>query len=437
MTDHELEKINSISEEIMKLTHDELLMNMRFLDSALFNLKVTRVSNNGVHVFTGNELLFSNVKLIADYKTHINKCKRLYLHTLLHCVFSHAYDSKGKDKKLWDLATDIAVESVALDFELAILSLPTDDLLLNRINNIKKEFRRIYKGNTSISAQKIYKYFLIEELSDDGYEEWVKLTKYDEHLYWDIKEEIEYSNEQWQKIAESIKADLKSFSKGKTNSESLEENLNIATREKYDYSEFLRRFMVMSENLSINDDEFDYIYYTYGMKLYDNMPLIEPLEYKDSNKIKEFVIAIDTSASCKGELVKAFLERTVNILRDSENFFNKINIHIIQCDNQVRSDTVIRDKDDFSQFMNEYTVIGFGSTDFRPVFDYVDEMIENEQFSDLKGLIYFTDGYGIYPETKKNYDVAFVFLNDDENAPKVPPWAIKVILTEEDIMINE
>ena len=120
-----------------------------------------------------------------------------------------------------------------------------------------------------------------------------------------------------------------------------------------------------------------------------------------------------------------------------ENFFNKINIHIIQCDNQVRSDTVIRDKDDFSQFMNEYTVIGFGSTDFRPVFDYVDEMIENEQFSDLKGLIYFTDGYGIYPETKKNYDVAFVFLSDDENAPKVPPWAIKVILTEEDIMINE
>ena len=72
-----------------------------------------------------------------------------------------------------------------------------------------------------------------------------------------------------------------------------------------------------------------------------------------------------------------------------------------------------------------------------PVFDYVDEMIENEQFSDLKGLIYFTDGYGIYPETKKNYDVAFVFLGDDENAPKVPPWAIKVILTEEDIMINE
>ena len=162
MTEYELEKINSISEEIMRLAHDELLMNMRFLDSALFNLNVSQASNSGAHVFTGNELLYSNVKLISDYKTHINKCKRLYLHTLLHCVFSHAYDSKGKDRKLWDLATDIAVENVVLDFDLAILSLPTDDLLLNRINNIKKEFRRIYKGNTALSAQKIYKYFLKE-----------------------------------------------------------------------------------------------------------------------------------------------------------------------------------------------------------------------------------------------------------------------------------
>ncbi len=331
------------------------------------------------------------------------------------------------------MATDIAVENVILDFNFKFLSLPTDDLLKNRIINLKKEIKRLNKGSTALSAQKIYRYFLIEEMSDEGYEDFVKLTKYDEHLYWDIAEEIEYSNEEWQKIAESIKADLKSFSKDKTNSDSMEENLNIATRQKYDYSDFLKRFMVMSENLAVNDDEFDYIYYTYGMKLYENMPLIEPLEYKDSNKIKDFVIAIDTSASCKGELVKSFLEKTVNIIQDSENFFNKINVHILQCDNQVRSDTVITSKDEFSVFLDNYIVKGFGSTDFRPVFDYVDKMKEKHEFSELKGLIYFTDGYGLYPEKKKDYDVAFVFMSDDDNAPKVPPWAIKVVLSQEDI----
>ena len=433
MDNSNIEKMNSISSEIIKLSHDELLMNMRFLDSALFKLDVLPEGRNNQHVFTGSALLFDKRKLLLDFSKHVNMCKRLYLHTLLHCVFSHPYDSKGRDRRLWDLATDIAVENVILDFNFKFLSLPTDDLLKNRIINLKKEIKRLNKGSTALSAQKIYRYFLIEEMSDEGYEDFVKLTKYDEHLYWDIAEEIEYSNEEWQKIAESIKADLKSFSKDKTNSDSMEENLNIATRQKYDYSDFLKRFMVMSENLAVNDDEFDYIYYTYGMKLYENMPLIEPLEYKDSNKIKDFVIAIDTSASCKGELVKSFLEKTVNIIQDSENFFNKINVHILQCDNQVRSDTVITSKDEFSVFLDNYVVKGFGSTDFRPVFDYVDKMKENHEFSELKGLIYFTDGYGLYPEKKKDYDVAFVFMSDDDNAPKVPPWAIKVVLSQEDI----
>ena len=433
MDNSNIEKMNSISSEIIKLSHDELLMNMRFLDSALFKLDVLPEGRNNQHVFTGSALLFDKRKLLLDFSKHVNMCKRLYLHTLLHCVFSQPYDSKGRDRRLWDLATDIAVENVILDFNFKFLSLPTDDLLKNRIINLKKEIKRLNKGSTALSAQKIYRYFLIEEMSDEGYEDFVKLTKYDEHLYWDIAEEIEYSNEEWQKIAESIKADLKSFSKDKTNSDSMEENLNIATRQKYDYSDFLKRFMVMSENLAVNDDEFDYIYYTYGMKLYENMPLIEPLEYKDSNKIKDFVIAIDTSASCKGELVKSFLEKTVNIIQDSENFFNKINVHILQCDNQVRSDTVITSKDEFSVFLDNYIVKGFGSTDFRPVFDYVDKMKENHEFSELKGLIYFTDGYGLYPEKKKDYDVAFVFMSDDDNAPKVPPWAIKVVLSQEDI----
>ena len=48
----------------------------------------------------------------------------------------------------------------------------------------------------------------------------------------------------------------------------------------------------MGEVMRINDDEFDYVFYTYGMKLFPEkrMPLIEPLEYKDVKRIREFVI---------------------------------------------------------------------------------------------------------------------------------------------------
>ena len=427
------EKIKQISAEIMKLAHEELMMNLRFLDMALFNLPILPEGKNGQNVFTGSSLLYDKRYILRAYKKDQNSAKRLYLHTLFHCIFAHSYDSEGRDRKLWDLACDIAVENVILGLDLSVLNLQTDDILRNRLVMLKKQIRRLNRGSTLLSAQRIYRCFLIDELSDDGYDEWVKLTHHDEHMFWDITEETEYSKEEWRKIAESIKADLKSFSKDKSGSDSLEENLNIATREKYDYSDFLKKFMVMSETISVNDDEFDYIYYTYGLKLYENMPLIEPLEYKDSNKIKDFVIAIDTSASCKGELVKSFLEKTVSIMQDSENFFNKINVHIIQCDSEVREDTKITSKEDMKLFMDSYKVIGFGSTDFRPVFDYVDNLIQNKEFDDLKGLIYFTDGYGIYPEQCKDYDVAFVFLGDDDNAPKVPPWAIKLVLLEEDV----
>ena len=63
--------------------------------------------------------------------------------------------------------------------------------------------------------------------------------------------------------------------------------------------------------IKVNPDEYDYIYYTYGMQLYKNMPLIEPLEYQDMNKIHDFVIAIDTSGSCQGRIVRSFLTEAI------------------------------------------------------------------------------------------------------------------------------
>ena len=212
-----------------------------------------------------------------------------------------------------------------------------------------------------------------------------------------------------------------------------EENLKEATREKYDYSDFLRRFMTMGETIQVNDDEFDYIYYTYGLSHYGNMPLVEPLEYKDANKIKDFVIAVDTSASCRGELVQAFLSKTYRIMQQKENFFRKINVHIIQCDNEVQSDTKITCPEEFEEFMKDGRLRGFGSTDFRPVFQYVEALQEAGEFEELKGLLYFTDGYGIYPERMPEYDTAFVFLREDGEAPEVPPWAIKIVLNEEQV----
>lgn len=185
--------------------------------------------------------------------------------------------------------------------------------------------------------------------------------------------------------------------------------------------------------MRVNDEEFDHIFYTYGLSTYGNMPLVEPLEYQESHKIKDFVIAIDTSASCRGATVQAFLKKTYNIMQESENFFSKINVHIIQCDSQVQQDVKITERKDFDAFLKNGKLTGFGSTDFRPVFEYVDELVRAGEFEDLKGLLYFTDGYGIYPEQMPSYEAAFIFLKEDDSAPKVPPWAIRIVLNEEEL----
>ena len=187
------------------------------------------------------------------------------------------------------------------------------------------------------------------------------------------------------------------------------------------------------ETLGVNDEEFDYIFYTYGLSLYENMPLIEPLEYKESRRIREFVVAVDTSASTSGELVQKFLQKTYNILKSTESFFSRVNIHIIQCDADIQEHVKISSEDEFDSYMDRMEILGLGGTDFRPVFDLVDKLIEAGEFSDLRGLIYFTDGYGTFPAHKPAYQTAFVFLDDEYREPDVPPWAIRLVLQDDEI----
>ena len=64
----------------------------------------------------------------------------------------------------------------------------------------------------------------------------------------------------------------------------------------------------------------------------------------------------------------------------------------------------------------------------------MDDLLEKEEFEELRGLIYFTDGYGIYPARMPAYKTAFVFMQQDYQDVDVPPWAIRLVLEEEDLI---
>lgn len=422
-----LQKAEEIASQIWKLARDRLLVSLRFLDTALSSL--TLQSKYGLDGITcnGRVIFYDPVYVLYTYKREPNLMIRIYLHILLHCIFNHSYHYERVQQEWWDAAVDMAVENVVLDMTLSNMDTSRDK---ERRKTLEEWKNRI----GVLTAERIYKQLQREPFDHEDLSSLAILFRRDSHTAWEQQDEnIELTAEQWKKISERVKAELKAFSEDKGEKDAMIQNLEEATREHYDYGDFLRRFCVSGEDMQINDDEFDYVYYTYGLNLYGNMPLVEPLEYKDVNKIKEFVVAIDTSASCRGKIVQAFLNKTYDILKSSENFFRKVNIHILQCDSEVQSDTKITCDEDFELFMKQGRLEGFGSTDFRPVFTYVNQMLELGEFENLKGLIYFTDGYGVFPEQMPSYDTAFVFLDDDYEQPPIPPWAIKLVLSSDDI----
>lgn len=244
---------------------------------------------------------------------------------------------------------------------------------------------------------------------------------------------LDRSREQWKNAALETGIQLDAYAKlwGKQGA-NLALNLRSVARKKQDYRAFLRKFAHMGEHIRVNDDEFDYVFYCYGLRRYGNLPLIEPLEHAEERRIRDFVIAIDTSASTKDGLVRRFIERTYAILADETSFFADMNALVVQCDAAVTDVARIANLRDLDAYLDDLEIKGLGGTDFRPVFAYVDGALERGEIANLGGLIYFTDGQGTYPARKPDYDVAFVFADEATAAasPPVPPWAMKVVLDD-------
>ena len=437
----------TLAQEVLLLSRNTLLVNLRFLDAALSQFVLTPAPLP--FATDGQNLYYDPRHVLLCYKEEKEASVRNYLHLVMHCVFRHMYVHTLVDQALWDLSCDIAVEEV-------INGLLLPSTAAKRQEQQQTELDRLYQTVKPLTAEKLYRHFQDHPPRDP--ENLRRLFLGDDHTPWYLPPKATASvggnsgkdknappgagtsglsaamEQAWKDISARMQMDLETFSKQQGDrAGALTQNLQAVNRETYDYTAFLKKFAVRGEVMRLDPDEFDYVYYTYGLKLYQNMPLIEPLEYREVKRIREFVIAIDTSGSVSGELVQMFVQKTYNVLKSTESFFSKINLHILQCDTKIQEDVKITSQEEFDAYLQTMTVKGLGGTDFRPVFAYVDGLRRQKEFQNLKGLIYFTDGCGTFPEKKPDYDAAFVFVEDEYNNPDVPPWAIKLVLQKDEI----
>ena len=417
---------------ILSNARNELYLNMRYLDVALGSLRYEAapgcrgVGTDGFVIYYDPEFLCS---LFRQGRVLVNRC---YLHMVLHCLFCHMDTQGSREQRDWNLACDIAAESVI------------DSLYLGCIHRQPSLYRQDWYGRLRkelpvLNGEGIYHILKKMNLQDKQRERLAAELYVDDHGYWELPDEEPklsvVRQNQWDNNRERLQTEMETMGNQQDeDSQSLLEHVQVENRERYDYREFLKKFSVLREEQQVDLDSFDYVFYTYGMSLYGNMPLIEPMESREVSRIQDFVIVIDTSMSCSGELVRRFLEETYDVLCEADSYFRKVNIHIIQCDEKVRQDQRITCREEMEAYMADFSIIGQGGTDFRPAFEYVDDMMARGEFHRLRGLLYFTDGEGIYPMKRRLYDTAFVFVRDSYTDISVPAWAMKVILEPEQIL---
>lgn len=419
------EKLRSLGVSILCAARDELYFSMRFLDVALssfvyrMDISVSPFGTDGAVMYFHPQYLGG---MLRQNRILVN---RGYLHMVFHCIFRHMF-KQADDARYWDLSCDIAAEHLIDGCDLRPVRWSRS--LLRR-----ETYRKLEDKKRVMNAERIFRELKSWELTEKELAGLEEEFRADDHRYWENKNPEQKQDpelrKKWQEINEKMETDLETFSK-----EASEQNgsflgeLRVENRERQDYREFLRKFSVLREEMGTDPDTFDYGFYSYGLSLYGNMPLIEPQETREVRKIADFAVVIDTSMSCSGDLVRRFLEETYSVLKQNDSYFRKVNVHIIQCDEKVYTDVTITSEKELRAYMEHFELYGEGGTDFRPAFAYVDELIRRGEFDDLKGLIYFTDGYGIYPSRMPAYKTAFVFAEEDYTDADVPAWAIRLIL---------
>lgn len=450
---HATERLREISEKILEQTRTDLYLSLHFLGESLDSLP-WQMDLSTTSIGTDAEFMRYNPRFLMQ--TFLQEPKwmaRTYLHIILHCLLLHPMAEiprvADQDRLLWNLACDIAVESI-------IDSLEDCPAVSRVLPDFRAEwYERLGAEMKVLTAEKIYRYFMenppdpvSEEklvieftLCDHGF--WEELTEKEKKNSGEDKEtpsqdpegkQREDLEKSWQNRSERMMAELENSGThlGQMTG-TLTRILAVQNRKRMSYRDFLKRYAYVREEARVDPDSFDYGFYNYGMELYGNMPLMEENEYRESKKVEELVIVIDTSASTQANLVQHFLNETASILRSRETFFHRIELRILECDNQVQKDILIRSPEEMKKYLETFEVSGGFGTDFRPAFEYVEKLRTEGHLKNLRGLLYFTDGAGIYPSRPTKYETVFVFRSDENFFEKhVPDWCVKVYLGEGD-----
>lgn len=374
---------------------------------------------------TDGKFFYAPVSFLAAAVRKPEPAERTLLHSVLHAMLGHPWQRGRRDPAQWNLACDMTAEF--LSYRLLSQTLP------ERVGAV---YYALEKG-TAFSAPAVCAQLEAGLFAED--ETLETLFRRDSHAPWQkaaAQVKIPSSGGEgaglealWRRQREKLRPFLQEVKpKIGTGTAGAQLSLPELPENHARFASLLRAFSVVQENRHVNDADFSYPWYAYGMEHYGGMPLIEPLEYSEERRLRELVIVLDTSASCSRGLTAWFLSAVRSIVLRERLFFERFRLHIMQCDCEVQQDTLVTNPDEFQWYLDHLELYGGGGTDFRPAFRRIDELVQSGDLPRLGGVLYFTDGYGVFPEQAPDYPAAFVMLRYRYDDINIPGWAIRLIL---------
>ena len=354
--------------------------------------KIELILNDDIQAFKSDGIkLEYNSDFIESLS--IGEMEFVFANGAMHASLAHESRKNNRSGWLWQMATDLAINDMLVQN-----GMDRPDLA---------QYRKRFEG---MYAEEIYaelKSDMLSDVNSDSFDEssqGQELNGLEESSLCSSSDQEPLEQNNNQQLQEEITDEIQQAQ------QLFEEFANttlLAEEKNGDLPLHVERFFTLTSQGSI--DWREELKYAIDRFYKDDYTLMPPNKkflyagiYLPSSRSERFklVVAVDSSGSVDEELLNTFLSELNFLMSTIPNY----EIDLLVCDDKINEHKTFYSGDTL-----ELNLSGGGGTDFRPVFSYIDENLQ-----DTKLLLYFSDLDGLFPREFPNYDVKWIVPKEEK-----------------------
>jgi len=381
-------------EEKINKAKARLMLEQPYFGTVASSLPLIR--NNEILTFTSDGVKMHYNSEYID-KLSVDEVEFVMANGAMHSVLKHHERLNNRTKWLWQTATDYVVNAMLVKngmhlpeyayfeekfdgmYVEEVYEMLRAEMMDNTQHSMEQEQQQVTDAEDDIHAENLHmsaEYTPSDEAKESQEEENAQ-----------AKEEEQTSAPDAEELAEEMKERLEQIFQKLKRQGDLPKDMHFVVPEyfshKIDWREFLYGYIAShaKTTYSFTPPNMKYLYR--GIYL----PSL-------SSDLLRIIVAVDTSGSVDETLLGTFLGEVSSMMQQYPNY----EIDLITADAKIQSHKTFLPGE-----VLDYEVSGGGGTDFRPVFDYIDQYIDYPTL-----LLYFTDGQGTFPENEPSYDLLWI-----------------------------